>query len=549
MSRFFLKLKDKLAGQNSRRSTVPYLLALIFAFWLGSITDGGLRIPGSSGFIFHFSKLSQIFGLVKASYVDPPDVEKLQEGAINGMLSTLDPHSVYIPPSEQSLIAERFAGEFFGIGIQFEIRDDKIVVVSPIPGTPADRMGLRAGDLIIKIDGVSTSGITYEEVFERLRGEEGTPVTITVRRIDEAEPFKLTLTRGKIPIHSVDAMFMLSDEKTGYILINQFTSVTAQELDQALFTLRKQGMKQLILDLRGNSGGYLQQADAVADRFLVGGKVIVSTRGRARGNNEIRYSTDRSPFTDLPLIILVNRGSASASEIVAGAIQDHDRGLIVGESTFGKGLVQSPFELKDGSVVRITTARWFTPSGRCIQRPYENGLEDYYADLLFGPDLSTTTLDTSEAEVFYTRTGRKVYGNRGILPDVVVALNPLTDYASSLLRSRLLIDWARDIADQMGDYTDSFEQFRDHWSPTKMQLNQLIERATEEGIEYQPDEWKADKDYLITQIKAEMAQRLYNGREFLWRILVTSDAQLDSALRKMTEAEKLMKQPEPEKIS
>lgn len=531
-------MEDKKNKVNFVR-VVLFAAILVIAYEIGGFTGGS----GFSGNTFprEFSKLGEIVRLVRASYVDSPDLTRMTEGSIVGLLEELDPHSVYIPVTEQTRIAERFAGEFSGIGIQFEIIDDQILVVSPIPGTPADRMGLRAGDRIIKIDGVSTFGITNEEVFSRLRGPRGSKVTITVVQLGEPEPFDLELTRDKIPIHSVDASFMLGDGVTGYVVINQFTSVTSKELRQALIALRRQGMKQLILDLRGNTGGYLGQADEVADKFISAGKVIVSTEGRIRRSNDVLHATSAPTEPYYPLIILVNRGSASASEIVAGAIQDHDRGLIIGQPTFGKGLVQSPFELEDGSVVRITTARWYTPSGRCVQRPYDDGIGEY----LLSSNQSDSSLlaDTADVETFLTRTGRKVFAEKGIRPDYIVDPGKLSLFGAKLIRGRKLFEWARDEADRMKEAPMPFEEFRDNWTLSKSRENAFIRFVKSSDLEFDNDGWKQDRTYLLTQIKAEIAQRLYNGRTYLWQILVTDDAQVETALEKMQEADELAKRP------
>lgn len=389
---------------------------------------------------------------------------------------------------------------------------------------------------------MSAIGISYDKVFEKLRGETGTEVTITVQRIHEPAPFDLTLVRGTIPIHTVDASFLLSDGITGYILINQFTAVTASELDAALFRLRKEGMRRLILDLRGNSGGYLEQAESVTDRFLDGGRVIVSTRGRIRGSNDIRISTDATTQPYMPLIILVDRGSASASEIVAGAIQDHDRGLIIGEPTFGKGLVQSPFILGDGSAVRITTARWYTPSGRCVQRPYDKGYGDYYLGALGARDSLDQDNDSTLSEKYFTKAGRVVYANRGIDPDIVVSPWDLSLYAVKLMRKRVVIDCAREFADEMLEDPPPFEQFRDRWRPERTQIRKLIANGEEKGVPFDKDAWEQDRKYIISQMKAEMAQRIYNGREFLWRMLISEDAEVDTALTRFEDADRLWKQ-------
>jgi len=503
-------------------------------------------------------KFEEVLRLVDRTYVDAPDDSLMIEGAIEGLLRKLDPHSVYIPPEEQERVQERFDGEFSGIGIQFEIRDDILSVVSPIPGTPADRMGLRAGDRIIRIDGKSAIGITNDQVFKRLRGPTGSTVTITVQRPGrEDDPFDMELARGLIPIHSVQASFLLEDGETGYIMISQFTAVTEEELELAMRDLEQQGMNKLILDLRGNSGGYRGQAYEVADKFIGGGNIILTTQGRSRGASDTLWARQRTTHPYMPLVVLVNRGSASASEIVAGAIQDMDRGLIIGTGTFGKGLVQLPFELKDGSVVRITISRWYTPSGRCVQRPYDDGLGEYYEEALGLNDesvedtLASTPVkqedpkvDSGNEAVFYTRTGRKVYAERGITPDKVIEPGSLSMYGTKLVRERILLDFANAMADTMSKPELSFPEFRDDWQLSEDQVKNLIEYAAEKGIEYNSEGWAEDSDYLLNQVKGELAQRLYNGREYLWQVLISGDALVDSALVSMDEADRLAKRSE-----
>ena len=523
--------------QNRPKIPLILLAALLASFLLGTWAGGGWGPTPVSGLLPNqFTKFREIVKLVEGVYVDEPNDSLMTEGAIEGLLEKLDPHSVYIPPDEQSRISERFDGEFSGIGIQFEIRNELLTVVSPIPGTPADRMGLRAGDRIVEIDGISAVGITNDQVVKRLRGPEGSTVNITVRR-NGREPFELELTRGKIPIHSVEAAFLLSDGITGYMMISQFTSVTESELEQALRRLEGEGMERLILDLRGNSGGYRAQAKEVADRFIQGGEIITTTRGRARGSSDTLWATDAATHPYIPLIVLVNNGSASASEIVAGAIQDHDRGLILGQPTFGKGLVQLPFELDDGSVVRITISRWYTPSGRCVQRPYDEGLGEYLMGAHRNGD-DSTAVDTTGTK-FYTRTGRVVYGDNGIMPDVVVDPGPLSDFGAGLLADRVLFNWAQDYADRLGKPSMEFRTFLRSWSLNSSAIASFLEYAESEGHPLDEDGWAQDKDFLLMQIKAEIAQRLYNGRDYLWQVLIDGDATVDSALTRMGEADKL----------
>lgn len=529
-------MQDK---KPQRRNSGPLIIiaAILTAFLLGTWAGGGWGPAPVSGLLPNqFTKFREVVKLVESVYVDAPDDSLMTEGAIEGLLEKLDPHSVYIPPEEQTRISERFDGEFSGIGIQFEIRNELLTVVSPIPGTPADRMGLRAGDRIVEIDGTSALGITNDQVLKRLRGPEGSTVDITVRR-NGREPFHLELTRGKIPIHSVEAGFLLRDGITGYIMISQFTSVTESELEQAMRRLEGQGMERLILDLRGNSGGYRAQAKEVADRFIQGGEIITTTRGRARGSSDTLWATDAATHPYMPLIVLVNNGSASASEIVAGAIQDHDRGLILGQPTFGKGLVQLPFELDDGSVVRITISRWYTPSGRCVQRPYDEGIGEYLMGAYRHGD-DSTAVDTTGTK-FFTRTGRVVYGDNGILPDVIVQPGALSDYAAGLLSDRVLFNWAQDYADGLGKPTMEFRTFLHSWSLNKSALASFLDYAAAEGHPFDKDGWEQDKDFLLMQIKAEVAQRQYNGRDYLWQVLIDGDATVDSALTRMGEADAL----------
>lgn len=524
------------------RSALSVVAALVFAFFVGALY--GTRIDVSSGRGGNSTpglrKFEEILHLVDNAYVDTPNDSLMMEGAIEGMLRKLDPHSVYIPPKEQERVQERFDGEFSGIGIQFEIRDDILTVVSPIPGTPADRMGLRAGDRIIHIDSKSALGITNDEVFQRLRGPEGSKVVITVQRPgQEAEPFDLTITRGKIPIHSVQASFLLDDGETGYIMISQFTAVTEEEFDEALDDLEAQGMKRLILDLRGNSGGYRSMAAEVADRFIDSGNIILTTKGRARGATDTLWASHRATRPYTPLVVLVNRGSASASEIVAGAIQDLDRGLIMGTPTFGKGLVQMPYELRDGSVVRITISRWYTPSGRCVQRPYDEGLGEYYEEAMGLTEEKDDRLDTGNEPAYKTRTGRLVYGGRGVTPDDVIEPESLSRFGSAILRQQLPEEFANTIADTTGGWTTPFGEYRDDWSLSPVQEKAFLAFVREKGLTFDSKGWEQDREYLLDQVKGELAQRLYNGRTYLWQILIQGDPLIDSAKVAMPEADRL----------
>ncbi|MCX6640042.1 MAG: S41 family peptidase [bacterium] len=488
------------------------------------------------------NRLAFVMQLVRDKYVDDPDMNVLVDGAIEGMLGKLDPHSVYIPAKEQKQISEQFSGEFEGIGISFTLQNSTIVVISPIPGTPADRMGLRAGDMIVKIDGVSTFGITNEEVFKKLRGPKGTQVKITVQRSGISEPLEFTLTRDKIPIHSVETAFML-DDKTGYILLNQFTSNTTDEMKQALDQLFAQGMKQLLLDLRNNSGGYLEQAVQVLGQFIGDKQRVVYTKGRAEGSEVSFSAPEKAPYQDLPVIVLVDNGSASASEIVSGAVQDLDRGLVVGIKTFGKGLVQQGFELGDGSVVRITTARYYTPSGRLIQRPYDKGMGEYLSEA-YSPDRDQdtrkdSTIADSLGEVFHTKKGRIVYGGGGITPDVKIPAEYLSAYGGQLLRQRVFFEYAGKFCPDHPEVKEDFKSFLANYEPSEQMLMDMVKLATDKGIKFDQAGFDKDKKYLGVALKSEMAQIYWNNREYFYQVRAKDDKQIQTAITDFAKAKEI----------
>ena len=379
-----------------------------------------------------FAKLAtfaKLVNIIYSNYVEDVNIDKILDGGIIGMLEELDPHSTYIRKKDFEDVKEQFAGEFEGIGIEFDILEGYVTVISPIPGTPSDRAGLQSGDKIIKINGLSAYKIEQKDVVKKLRGPKGSSVNVTIRRIGNKEPIDITLVREKIPIVSVLASFMI-DESTGYIKINRFASTTAQEVEQAMIELENQDMEQLILDFRNNGGGLLGQAVQIVDLFVDTQDTIVFTQGRIPGSNEIHMSKIQAKDRKYPVLAIINRGSASASEIVTGALQDLDRGLVIGETSFGKGLVQRQYELPDESAARITIARYYTPSGRLIQREYEN-IEDYYRDLRNNNrELTDSTI--SNRPLYFTRKGRKVYGGGGITPDIFI--QDTTDYKKNYNR-------------------------------------------------------------------------------------------------------------------
>ncbi len=364
------------------------------------------------------NKLSRILQIIQNDYVDEVNLDSLTELAIEALLAELDPHSTYIPLVDLARVNEDMEGNFDGVGIEFNIQEDTIMVLNVISGGPAEKAGVMPGDRIILIDGEMVAGVNIgnEGTSKRLRGKRGTKAKVGIRRFGVAETLELEITRGIIPLYSLDAAFML-DDQTGYIKISRFSANTHDEYKQAMEKLLGSGMKKFILDLRENPGGYLDQAISLADEFLKSEELIVFTEGRNRKKQTYK-ATGAGEWENGPLAILIDENSASASEIVAGAIQDQDRGIVVGRRSFGKGLVQEQMELADGSGIRLTVARYYTPSGRCIQRSYKNGTSAYYHDAMErNPEADTTESDTL---TYFTKNKRMVFGGGGIRPDITV---------------------------------------------------------------------------------------------------------------------------------
>jgi carboxyl-terminal processing protease len=385
---------------------------------------------------------TQVLYLVQNHYVEPPDNEKLIHGAIDGMLRTLDPHTLYLPPQRAQRMDEEFHGEYSGIGIQFEIRDGVITVISPLEGTPAYRLGIRAGDRIVEIDSKPVpKTVTNDDVFKALRGPSGSIVALTIDREGEEE-HKFSIERAKIPIESVPYAYMIKPG-VGYVRIIRFSQTTGEELERALSKLHAQGMKSMVLDLRANSGGLLSQAVDVLDQLIPENKKVVYTRGRIASANADYFTTDRPKLVTGPLVVLIDHGSASASEIVAGAVQDLDRGLVAGTNSFGKGLVQNQLNLSDGSKLLLTIAKYYTPSGRLIQRDYSKAADQNEYALEAWREDAPTDSELAARPKFKTAGGRLVYGGGGILPDAVIAdRGNLTRVEADMIQKRVFFEWA-----------------------------------------------------------------------------------------------------------
>jgi carboxyl-terminal processing protease len=516
-------------------------------------------------------KVNQAFSIISKSYVDEVDTQKLTEGAIEGMLERLDPHSVYLSADQNKKSKEEFQGNFEGIGIEFQVLKDTLIVVSPVPGGPSDRLGIMSGDRIVQINDTSAIGITQEGVVKKLRGPKGTKVTVKILRVGEKELLTYTITRDKIPSYSVSAAVMLKDD-VGYIRIDRFIQTTHDEFVDALKELKGKGMKKLVLDLRGNPGGYLDQAIKISDELLGGVQKIVYTKGR-NSPEENAFSRPGDLYEKDPVIVLVNRGSASASEIVSGAIQDHDRGLIVGETTFGKGLVQRPFEFPDGSSMRVTIAKYYTPSGRSIQRPYgesKKGREEYYSEIQ-ERELGETGLDKGEEakkkaleirskkgaieassfikpdsihKAFKTDNGRLVLGGGGITPDYFVWTDTVTRYYRQVRSKLLFYEFAVDYINQNPSlrkkYESNSDKFRREFQVTPEMMKQFVAAATKKEIPYNEEEYKRDEKYLMNAVKGAIARQIWGGKAEV-AVSLEEDNVLNEALKLFPKAESLAK--------
>lgn len=491
-------------------------------------------------------KFNDVLTITEKNYVEEVDTHKLVEEAIKGMLDQLDPHSVYIPADQFNNIEESFRGNFEGIGIEFQVVNDTLTVVSPITGGPSEALGIMSGDRIVKIEGVDCIGITNEEVRQKLRGEAGTKVTVTIIRIGVEKGIEYEIIRDEIPIYSVDTHFMY-DNNTGYISVSRFSGTTYDELIDALDDLRTQGMEKLVLDLRGNPGGYLEQAVKISDLFIDGNKKIVYTRGRKSNFDDDLYAELPSAYEKIPLIILINRGSASASEIVSGAVQDWDRGLIVGETSFGKGLVQRQYSLFDNSAFRLTISKYYTPSGRSIQRDFEKK-EDYYADLRNrneeeGENFTHTVEEDSSRPVFKTNSGRTVYGGGGITPDYLIKSDQLTEFTRELLRNNVFYQFVLNYVDNHGNtinslYGDNLKQFNNEFSFNDVDVDAFFKFIESKNVEIVEDELAKDREYILARLKAQLARHFWKN-EGWYNVLLNIDTQFKKSITLFDEAKEI----------
>ena len=472
---------------------------------------------------------------------EPVAPEKFVYASIHGMLSRLDPHTAFLEPDEYSAMKEKQQGSFFGLGIQIQKRMGKITVIAPMEGTPAYKMGVRAGDLIVAIeDEELKEDVSTDEVVRKLRGPKGTQVTISIRRTGIDEPIKMTITRAEIPTLSVPYAFLVAPD-TGYVLLRDFTHTSSRELSGAVEKLERQGAKKLLLDLRGNSGGVLDQAVDVADLFLPKGSKVVYTRGRTNSSAQDFFVPGEGNHFERPLVVLINRGSASASEIVAGAIQDHDRGLLVGQRSWGKGLVQSVYTLPYGAGLALTTARYYTPSGRWIQRDYSDLLA--YVNPV---DTDGTTTSPSDelprqaGEPFYTDAGRIVYAAGGITPDVIVRNNFDSKLLTQLLARSMFFNFA---VDWVAKHPETKEDFA-VTPEIRAAFFKFVEASKFSSAEELQRQWSEDnnRNLVDTALRIEVANVKF-GLEAGRRVQISSDTQVQKALTLFDEAARVAALP------
>jgi carboxyl-terminal processing protease len=529
--------------------SILFFVALLLGMQINNLISG-------DNIFEQLNKFKDVLSLAEKYYVDDVDTPKMVESAINGMLSNLDPHSIYIPVSQLPRVNEDFQGSFEGIGVEYAVINDTLIVVTPITGGPSEMLGILAGDKIIKINDSSAVGIKQEDVPKKLRGPKGTHVKVAIHRSGEKNLIDFDITRDKIPLYSVDVSYMI-DQEVGYISVNRFSATTYNEFVDGITKLQSKGLKKLIIDLRNNGGGLMDQAVKMVDELLpYAGKKIVYTKARRPEFTEEYISKGQGKFASIPIIILVNAGSASASEIVSGAIQDWDRGLIVGETTFGKGLVQRQFELPDKSAFRLTIARYYTPSGRLIQRPYGKDLEAYRKEAFDRKEeegdnvehnIENNKIQAEEKDstkpVFQTASGRNVYGGGGITPDYIVKAERASTLFIQILGKGVFREYALGYIDRFGkqiqnDYGKDLKKYLADFTTSDTMLSDFETLAKKKGVVIDSVQYEKDKTDFRTRIKAEIA-RIDWGNEGWFSVYSSDDHQLQKALGLFPEAAKI----------
>lgn len=511
---------------------IPILMGVTLAIglWLGTKF---IPSSGSGSMITETSnKYNTVLQMIEDNYVDTVDNQLLIESSIQGMIEKLDPHSSYIPAKDLQGVNEQLDGKFGGVGIRFLIHNDTLVATHVLPGSPSMAAGMLPGDRIIKVDDehIADGEATNEKVMDLLKGKEGTEVIVTVYRKGITKD--LSITRGSIGVSSIDAAIMLTPE-IGFIKLNSFTFLAGKEFKAAAKELKEKGMKKLIFDLRNNGGGYMSAATDIVDEFLGAGKLIVYTEGRQSERDEY-FSSSRGILEETEVVVLINSLSASASEIVAGAIQDNDRGFIMGRRSFGKGLVQDQMELKDGSALRLTISRYYTPTGRCIQKPYGNGVDyenDYFHRIENGELLNEDSVKVDESLKFETPGGRIVYGGGGIYPDVFIPndTSGASYYLTELYYAGVFNHWAIDYLDKNRERLNDFDAFTRRFNVTPDMFERFINYATTLGIERNNIDIITSRSVIKNRMKAEIARHVWEDNGY-YSVYVEDDLDVQSAL-------------------
>ena len=512
--------------------------ACLFAFALAATAQNQPQKPQTKGQM-NSQKLATTLYLIENFYVDTANIDKVTENAIVAALKELDPHSAYISKKDVEKANEPLVGSFEGIGVTFQLIRDTITVISPTAGGPSEKVGIMAGDQFIKIDGEESVGkkVDNEYVQKHLRGKKGTKVTVSVKRGNDKELLDFEIIRDKIPLNSINAAYML-DNHVGYIKLDRFAQESAAEFKEAFTKLQSQGMESLIFDLRGNTGGYLNTAIELVDQFITEDKLIVFTEGMHSPRQEWR-STKAGLYTIGKLVVLIDEGSASASEILSGAIQDHDRGVVIGRRSFGKGLVQRPFNLPDGSQIRLTTSRYHTPSGRCIQRPYEKGAEDYAKEmekrLKHGEYYHADSIHFPDSLKYKTDGGRTVYGGGGIMPDIFIPID--TAYNSKLYTNlvrkgalnRFTTDYGLKHRDEIKAQYGVFDNFNKDFVVGKDLIDGLKDAAKEAKVDWNDEQFAHSEIFLLMQMKALIARNVWETQQY-YQVMSTVDPGIQKAL-------------------
>lgn len=479
-------------------------------------------------------KIDLVLESISRNYVDTIDYDGITQAAIEAVFEKLDPHSTYLPPVELTESETELAGNFDGIGIQFNVPNDTAIVLEVIPGGPSEKIGLRPGDRILKVDSINIAGVSYpqDSMVRHLKGPAGTKVNVLVGRDGTTVPFEIT--RGRIPVHSIDASFMVQDT-IGYIRLSKFSRTTSLEFLKAATELKAQGMKSLVFDLRSNTGGYFDQALTLSNFFLEKGRDIVYMEGMRRDRDS--YKADGKGFlTDIPLAVLIDEGSASSSEIFAGAMQDNDRGTIIGRRSFGKGLVQEPYYFSDGSGIRLTVARFYTPSGRCIQKPYSDDYAyEVYKRYGTGEMVAADSIKVDTTNVFKTVSGRTVYGGGGIIPDVFVPLDTTrigqfyiqaNSKATAMRFASFYFDLHKDELSAIDDYQDLLK-YLDGASLERAFLDFALRK---DGLKPTPSEWDIERHYMMTSVQALVGRYSKLGDKAFYHLYLQIDDVFDKAL-------------------